>query len=1219
MARRRCLFASYFYVKYNGASYDGTLTIPSFDATGGTAEITVISYKPWNIRTALPSWITMSTQSGKRGSTVITITASPNPDSTQERDTTLTFMPNTEKYSFILKLSQNKVEEPYFFIGRSMATATGTACTVSCASANTQPDWDTVFGETVFFQTNMIETVAQATGVTLVWDSQYNEMFDSDGGNWVNTNVSIYRTDPDNVETSQFISTSCYNNDGEQRQGVILVKSGSTTLGQITVVQAASETKYFYWGNSGMETISGGTATSGQTTLTCAYRTNYNNLSSATTANWITSVTFTNGTTFTVRFAANDSTEQRTGTVTIKGDGTNVATFTVTQKAKAYFKWNDNNATAITADTISAAGGNASEAYLTNYTGLSVSPASTYAWMSNVGITNTAGNGSFSGTAGNNGGSSRDAIYNIKIGSTTVGTITVRQAAYSPTYSISVSPTSDSSESTATTSTTVTVVSVNQGWSFDANGTTITANPSTGNAGTTNVTLNIPAYNGARTVYFSGNTQNKASFEYTQSEAQTDDIWVSYDSSDMEYRFTATEESGSKDVYIKTTPEGLGWHLSENPAWVDVYPTAGTGDETVVVSWSDITTSNPEEEIRFVLDNGDDSDYVFIEHAGSETHSLVISIASEEIMVGDTTTLSIEYDGNPVSVSDVELSYDSTIISIGSDGTVTGLAAGNTNISGTYQGTSSNSISVQVNEEPVAHDYSIVLTPIGGTVLQSGVTETLYFNADLYDYGVFVCGVTSECTWTLDSGIAYARVGTGSEKGSVYLRSNPRTSETGQVRARLSSIDKYDTYPFTIEPYQEPSTSLSCITVTILSYPTIDCTGGTVSTGSVSYEVTAYYDDSGSGGIDVTSSASVTGTPSTGVSAESWGSTESDDERTAGTITIYASFTDGGVTKNSEDSVTIMQDPNPFVESGQTNVFCADTQSHNDEKTGDYYLSISCSPSEDTVSSAASSYSVVDVTAKMHTPTTAFTYDTYVLTTAYSGTLCTGREISWDEPDSQVSSGDTAATSVYTAETDTSFYVRQQDNTPWATYNVNGDSVTASCLSANNTNADRTVTYTFITGSGQKETGCTFEMTQKRYEAPPTTRTITIHFTDGLFKNDSADYKIVSMSCLIVDSSGEAVSSVEWNNHIHPLEKGQSLYYPTEFEEEGHTPTTWDYTFEVPQSFDDWEYFTITIDSIELSDGTSGRSFGPETFQIRITPSQDVYDFTLPDITWYNR
>ena len=1085
----------------------------------------------------------MSTQSGKRGSTVITITASTNPDSTQERDTTLTFMPNTEKYSFILKLSQNKVEEPYFFIGRSMATATETACTVSCASANTQPDWDTVFGETVFFQTNMIETVAQATGVTLVWDSQYNEMFDSDGGNWVNTNVSIYRTDPDNVETSQFISTSCYNNDGEQRQGVILVKSGSTTLGQITVVQAASESKYFYWGNSGMETISGGTATSGQTTLTCAYRTNYNNLSSATTANWITSVTFTNGTTFTVRFAANDSTEQRTGTVTIKGDGTNAATFTVTQKAKAYFKWNDNNATAITADTISAAGGNASEAYLTNYTGLSVSPASTYAWMSNVGITNTAGNGSFSGTAGNNGGSSRDAIYNIKIGSTTIGTITVRQAAYSPTYSISVSPTSDSSESTATTSTTVTVVSVNQGWSFDANGTTITANPSTGNAGTTNVTLNIPAYNGARTVYFSGNTQNRASFEYTQSEAQTDDIWVSYDSSDMEYRFTATEESGSKDVYIKTTPEGLGWHLSENPAWVDVYPTAGTGDETVVVSWSDITTSNPEEEIRFVLDNGDDSDYVFIEHAGSETHSLVISIASEEIMVGDTTTLSIEYDGNPVSVSDVELSYDSTIISVGSDGTVTGLAAGNTNISGTYQGTSSNSISVQVNEEPVAHDYSIVLTPIGGTVLQSGVTETLYFNADLYDYGVFVCGVTSECTWTLDSGIAYARVGTGSEKGSVYLRSNPRTSETGQVRARLSSIDKYDTYPFTIEPYQEPSTSLSCITVTILSYPTIDCTGGTVSTGSVSYEVTAYYDDSGSGGIDVTSSASVTGTPSTGVSAESWGSTESDDERTAGTITIYASFTDGEITKTNSADVDIIQDANPFVSSGRTGSGRTDVETETGETVGNSDYEISCSPTSGIVSSAASSV-VVTVTATEYTPTTAFTYDTYYPTSAYSGTLCTNAEVHWDETGDTRESGATAQTSAYTATTESPYSTTQEAGKTWASYEQEYDQVTISVEQNTDITSTRSILYTFRTGSGQQETGCTFELTQEEGEPQPTTRDIKFIFNGegGQFRNETND-TITFISLVCHDPDGNTYWTATYDRHLTTLE---STTYPTQ-------------------------------------------------------------------------
>ena len=83
MARRR-LFKSYFYVEYNGQKYlnSGTVTIPPFEATGGTSSFTIHSSKSWEINDK-PSWISLNHDDGKRGSTSIIATAAANAGSSQ--------------------------------------------------------------------------------------------------------------------------------------------------------------------------------------------------------------------------------------------------------------------------------------------------------------------------------------------------------------------------------------------------------------------------------------------------------------------------------------------------------------------------------------------------------------------------------------------------------------------------------------------------------------------------------------------------------------------------------------------------------------------------------------------------------------------------------------------------------------------------------------------------------------------------------------------------------------------------------------------------------------------------------------------------------------------------------------------------------------------------------------------------------------------------------
>ena len=78
MARRR-LLKSYFYVEYNGQKYlnGGTATVPPFEATGGTSSFTIHSSRAWEINN-IPAWITLSKTEGKRGSTLVNLTANTN-------------------------------------------------------------------------------------------------------------------------------------------------------------------------------------------------------------------------------------------------------------------------------------------------------------------------------------------------------------------------------------------------------------------------------------------------------------------------------------------------------------------------------------------------------------------------------------------------------------------------------------------------------------------------------------------------------------------------------------------------------------------------------------------------------------------------------------------------------------------------------------------------------------------------------------------------------------------------------------------------------------------------------------------------------------------------------------------------------------------------------------------------------------------------------------
>ena len=141
MARRR-LLKSYFYVEYNGQKYlnGGTATVPPFEATGGTGSFTVHSSRAWEINNK-PSWISLDNEEGKRGSTLVNMTASTNSGAGQrtgELHVGLKCFLDTRNIN--VALSQQAIGSAYItvaFVNNPVnASATANTFTLSCSEIN---------------------------------------------------------------------------------------------------------------------------------------------------------------------------------------------------------------------------------------------------------------------------------------------------------------------------------------------------------------------------------------------------------------------------------------------------------------------------------------------------------------------------------------------------------------------------------------------------------------------------------------------------------------------------------------------------------------------------------------------------------------------------------------------------------------------------------------------------------------------------------------------------------------------------------------------------------------------------------------------------------------------------------------------------------------------------------------------------------------------------
>lgn len=204
------------------------------------------------------------------------------------------------------------------------------------------------------------------------------------------------------------------------RSGNLYIKYNGTAVAKMDITQAAASYD-FYW-NDSQSSVYRPSVSSGTTSLTAAYTTTLSNVTFSAETSAIT-VTKNGDTAITTTFSTNTSADSRTMRVLALYNNSQIGYLEITQAGKPRtFKWNQNNATAIT-ETVGSAATSSSKAYTTDYTNLSVtySGCVTSATISNGTVT--------ANFTANPNTSARYGGVQVKSGSVVIGTYGITQEA----------------------------------------------------------------------------------------------------------------------------------------------------------------------------------------------------------------------------------------------------------------------------------------------------------------------------------------------------------------------------------------------------------------------------------------------------------------------------------------------------------------------------------------------------------------------------------------------------------------------------------------------------------------------------------------------------------------------------------------------------------------------------------------------------------------------
>ena len=1089
-----------------------TLSASTFPSAGGSQNVYIKTApgNPWKI-TNTNGWLAFSSLTGV-GPTTLVVTASTN-SSESERIGNVTIEYTDVTYSTTGSITQEGVPEEFEWDDAEPGTASSLVINLN---------WD-------------------ETSVSESYTNTFNGLTVNGSATWV-TSKGLTSTSSNGT----FTATTQQNTNTTSRNTTFSIVSNGNVVGTIQIIQAGKPALYFYVGNTADEATTtactyASTVPTGSASYTVYYKNNYNTTEiNSLTFNYdamFSSASFvTKATAGTITFTVNENSAgnpQRTGYIRVMSGSTEVARITVTQAAgnNKYFYWGNTGSATTTTLTATYTQTSVTATYRTNYTTLTTGSSTSVITAA------TLTSGTFTGKfSANSTYVQRTDTVTIYGDGVAVATLTFTQdAAPTPTYSISVYYAGGgyqwSAGTTSNLSNTVKITTVNQGWSgYDAPSWISVSDSSGAGSGDHYVTITCDqAVEDERSysVRFYGSVEGSDYVDVYQPGTGSTPVTYSITTTGSISNFSS---AGGTDTSCSITTQNQGWGISSKPSWVTVSPSSqsseGTYNLTITIN-ENTSTGSRSDNITFT-GTTQGSDTISVSQNGTTPPPVTYGFEWDDFTTTAASITGLSSDGETGRTGYEVTGYTDVRISTTPYSWLT------LNFSGGYlyytadtkttTGTRDDTNTVQAKKQ----DNTWV--DVGSIYIEQNGATPITYN---FEWDNNSDSKSISLDWD-DTSISEDYINNYSLRSTVYSSSTASwisnknlssTSSNGTLTATVSqntgssdrSVDLYvrtgstpssTVGTLTVTQSGKPQEkTLTAITISLGTAPTIPCTGGNISTGDVSYTVTAYYSD----GTDETVDANVTASPSTGKSASSLAANQTDDPTYIGDITYSASYTYNGVTERNSNSVSIYQDENPIVHSQQIGTGTTDTETHSGTKTGGTVTySISCSPTSDTVSSSAGSVSV-DVTATKNVPTTAYTYDTYYKTTSYTDTLCSGAEVPRTETASTKTSGATAQTSTYVDNQETGFTV-SRNATGWNSYTQSSTGVSISYDAYNTTSTtSRTVTYTFKV-TGKSSPSCTYVLTQESQPEP--TRNITIE-PSGTMK---------------IEHNGSAVVTGDWCN-----------------------------------------------------------------------------------------
>lgn len=871
MARRR-LLRFYFYATYNSVSYDETFTVSSFDATGGTATVTINSSNPWTIEHR-PTWVTVTPSYGTKGETNLTLTASENTGQSDLTDT-IVFKTNNNQKTITANCTLKGADTPVVSY-EVIVNVNNTNLTYSGSTTFNVKLNKTVDGVTT--TTDITSTATLTTGGSITVNQNDAIVSGNNSTNYATTGTLKASYTPEG-ETSAVESTVVTINVAAKPRYSLSVSAnptsiasdGSSTLsavyntiieGQTASTQPVTAT-YEITSGGNYATINGNILNGDNSTSSnqsVVVKGTYNSVTGSTTVIVQTQATVYN---FKVTFSTDPSGSEWETELTVGDD----------IQAYAYRKTNNGNWVDVTNSV--------------NWTSDDNSVAS-------VGNISNYNKGVIHGEAANTTPVTIKA-YDTISGKDDYVEVTVISV---PSYDISVSPTTKSIDYQQQ-SFNVTIYSTGQSWSVDTLPSFVSSvSPASGSEGSTDVTVtcnqNTSSSSRSNTLTFNGNESGSASVEINQSGYNPTPTYR-YELKILDRNNT---ELGYKDITEGNSFNAFAWlytyngstfissgNVTDDCVWTSDDDSIASVGNTVYdkgevtgesVGYTNISAS-------YTIDDSTITDYFTI-NVQEKTHTFTITPTTVTLSSGETETETFvcKYDESVVDNDDCTWSVSTdiqpyvtlvngvlTLTGTPSDNDVTGT------ITAQYNGKSAEcDVTIKHYEEPVIHPTAITIEissvedipAAGGSVDWSAATYTVtahYSNGDTRDVtneSIISSNTVSESSkGTVVSGpniVGQLTINTNylgltdddtidvSQEANEVVETWEITGETGTVIRETPVYNPgINTYSISVEPTATTVSSESGnITIDVVGVETAPYTAfTTVETEYPRYSVSAY-------------------------------------------------------------------------------------------------------------------------------------------------------------------------------------------------------------------------------------------------------------------------------------------------------------------------------------------------------------------------------------------